>query len=181
MLKKPDNHAVFEMFMVKKIRKFHCKNVQNFKSFSKILQNSCCDTQATLFAKTAPKCAFVCQPYKQEPSGRPRVLPRGGTVAAKKTTARKAPAKRKVAKKKAVAKAPAKKAAKRKPAAKKAAKKAPAKKKAAKKAPAKKKAAKKAPAKRKAAKKAPAKRKAAKKAPAKRKAAAKRKPAAKKK
>ncbi|AOS93118.1 MULTISPECIES: HU family DNA-binding protein [Mycobacterium] len=81
----------------------------------------------------------------------------GGTGAAKKTAAKKAPAKKAAAKK-----APAKKAA---------AKKAPAKKAAVKKAPAKKAAVKKAPA-RKAATKAPAKKTAAKKAPA-RKAATK--------
>ncbi|OBH69483.1 DNA-binding protein [Mycobacterium intracellulare] len=81
----------------------------------------------------------------------------GGTGAAKKTAAKKAPAKKTAAKK-----APAKKAA---------AKKAPAKKAAVKKAPAKKAAVKKAPA-RKAATKAPAKKAAAKKAPA-RKAATK--------
>lgn len=91
----------------------------------------------------------------------------GGTGAAKKTAAKKAPAKKAAAKK-----APAKKAAAKKAPAKKAAvKKAPAKKAAVKKAPARK-AATKAPAKKTAAKKAPAKKAAAKKAPA-RKAASK--------
>ncbi|MCA2244634.1 MULTISPECIES: HU family DNA-binding protein [Mycobacterium] len=85
----------------------------------------------------------------------------GGTGAAKKTAAKKAPAKKAAAKK-----APAKKtAAKKAPAKKAAVKKAPAKKAAVKKAPARK-AATKAPAKKTAAKKAPA-RKAATKAPAK--------------
>jgi DNA-binding protein HU-beta len=96
----------------------------------------------------------------------------GGTGAAKKTAAKKAPAKKAAAKK-----APAKKAAAKKAPAKKAAvKKAPARKAAVKKAPARKVAAKKAPAKKTAAKKAPARKVAAKKAPAK-KTAAKKAPA----